>query len=56
MVRIPNSLHIGQIMLSESYYADVRKGKYPGLTAVDEPEYLEFDRAGNLVTTINKRV
>mgnify|MGYP001861425842 CR=1 FL=1 len=36
-------------MLSESYYEDVVKGKYPGLTAVSEPVPLEFDEEGNLV-------
>ncbi len=50
VVRIPNSLHIGQIMLSESYYEDVKAGKYPGVTAVDEPAELLFDEEGNLVT------
>ena len=49
MVRIKNTLHIGEIMLSESYYEDVVKGKYPGLTAVSEPVPLEFDEEGNLV-------
>ena len=46
MVRIPNSLHIGSIMLSEAYYEDVKAGKYPGLEAVDEPAELEFDGDG----------
>ena len=50
VVRIPNSLHIGQIMLSEAYYEDVLAGRYPGVTAVDEPAELEFDEEGNLVT------
>ena len=50
VVRIPNSLHIGQIMLSEAYYEDVLAGKYPGVTAVDAPEELVFDDEGNLVT------
>ena len=50
VVRIPNSLHIGQIMLSEAYYEDVLAGKYPGVTAVDAPVELAFDDEGNLVT------
>ena len=50
VVRIPNSLHIGQIMLSEAYYEDVLAGKYPGVTAVDAPAELVFDDEGNLVT------
>jgi hypothetical protein len=50
MVRIPNSLHIGEIMLSEAYYEDVKAGKYPGVEALDEPEELLFGEDGNLVT------
>lgn len=49
MVRIKNTLHVGEIMLSESYYQDVVDGKYPGLTAVSEPAELNFDDEGNLV-------
>ncbi|MDO4268350.1 MAG: lactate racemase domain-containing protein [Eubacteriales bacterium] len=52
LVRIANSLHIGQIMLSESYYGDVKAGKYPGVEALDEPKPLEFDEDGNLITAI----
>lgn len=52
IVRIPNSLHIGEIMLSEEYYEDVKNGKYPGVEALDEPEELVFDETGNLVTEI----
>ena len=52
VVRIPNSLHIGEIMLSESYYEDVKAGKYPGVEALDEPAKLEFDENGNLITKI----
>lgn len=50
MVRIPNSLHIGEIMLSEAYFADVRAGRYERLEALDDPAPLEFDGAGNLLT------
>lgn len=50
MVRIANSLHIDQIMLSESYYEDVKAGKYPGVEAIDEPAELEFDENENLIT------
>ena len=49
MVRIKNTLHVGEIMLSESYYQDVVDGKSPGLTAVSEPAELNFDAEGNLV-------
>lgn len=43
VIRIKNSLHVGQIMLSEAYYADVLAGKYPGLTALDAPSETTFD-------------
>ena len=54
MVRIANSLHIGEIMLSEAYYEDVKNGKYPGVEALDEPAELEFDEAGNLTTPVKQ--
>ena len=50
VIRIPNSLHIGQIMLSEAYYQAVQSGQYPGLTAQDAPEPLAFDQGDALVT------
>ena len=49
IVRIQNTLHVGQIMLSEVYYEDVMAGKYPGLTALDEPAPLVFDEDENLL-------
>ena len=52
IIRIPNSLHIGRIMLSEAYYSDVTAGKWPGLSALSEPEAMCFDKTGNLVTRI----
>lgn len=52
VVRIANSLHIDQIMLSESYYEDVKNGKYPGIVALDEPQELAFDENGNLLTPV----
>lgn len=55
MVRIANSLHIGEIMLSEAYYEDVKNGRYPGVEALDEPAELEFDEAGNLVTPVEMK-
>ena len=54
IIRIPNSLHIGSIMLSESYYTDVLAGKYPGVEALSLPEVLEFDPDGNLLTPIKE--
>lgn len=50
VIRIRNSLHIGQIMLSNAYYEDVLAGKYPGLTALDAPSPLTFDEEGTLTT------
>lgn len=50
VIRIPNSLHVGQIMLSRAYYDDVVAGKYPGLTALDAPAPLTFDAADALAT------
>lgn len=52
VIRIPNSLHIGSIMLSEAYYEDVKAGRWSGLEAVSEPEELEFDGQGALLTPI----
>lgn len=52
VIRIPNSLHIGQIMLSRAYYEDVKAGKWSGLEAVSEPEELRFDPEGALLTPI----
>ena len=49
VVRIKNTLHVGQIMLSEAYYEDVVAGRYPGLTALDYPAPLVFDEDENLV-------
>ncbi len=46
IVRIPNSLHIEYIMLSEAYYEEV-KGN-PDIEILSEPEYLPFDEEGNL--------
>lgn len=50
MVRIPNSLHIAEIMLSEEYYDDVKNHRYKGLEALDEPEELIFDEEDNIVS------
>ena len=52
VVRIPNSLHIGSIMLSEAYYDDVLAGRWPGLTPLGRPEELEFGEDGSLLTPI----
>ncbi len=50
VIRIPNSLHVGGIMLSEAYYQDALDGKYPGVTALDAPQALQFDDDGALLT------
>lgn len=50
VIRIRNSLHIGTIMLSEAYYADVRDGKYPGMRVLSEPAALSFNDSGELDT------
>jgi hypothetical protein len=46
IVRIPNSLHIEHIMLSEAYYDEMKN--YTNLVVESEPEYLEFNEEGNL--------
>lgn len=53
VIRIPNSLHIEHILLSEAYHEDVVKGKYSGLYAEGDPETMEFDGEGTLVTAIH---
>ena len=51
VIRIENTSHIGDIMLSEAYYADVMAGKYEGVEAkAGVPELLEFDQDDNLIT------
>ena len=51
VIRIPNSLHIGHIMMSEAYYDDVLSGKWAGLTVESKPEELAFVD-GSLITPI----
>lgn len=46
IVRIPNSLHLEHIMLSESYYDEVKDN--PSIVIESEPEFLPFDEDGNL--------
>lgn len=52
VVRIANSLHIDEIMLSEAYYEDVVNGQYPGVEALDGPRELEFDGDRNVATPV----
>ena len=46
IVRIPNSLHVEHIMLSEAFYEEAKK--HPDIVIESEPEYLPFDEDGNL--------
>ena len=46
IVRIPNSLHIEHIMLSEAYYEEAKQN--PNLIIESEPYELSFDEDGNL--------
>lgn len=46
IVRIPNSLHIEHIMLSEAFYEQAKA--HPNLVIESEPAYLDFDEDGNL--------
>lgn len=46
IVRIPNSLQIEHIWLSESYYEEAMSN--PNLTIESEPDYMPFDENGNL--------
>ncbi|MBQ8093949.1 MAG: DUF2088 domain-containing protein [Clostridia bacterium] len=48
VIRIQNSLHIGNVMLSEVYYNDVVNGKYPGVRALSEPAPMNFNENGEL--------
>ena len=52
IIRIPNSLHIGRIMLSEAYYRDVKAGKWPGVAACSEPSRWNLTGTGALLTPI----
>ena len=46
IVRIPNSLHLQHILLSEAYLEEARE--IPGLVIESEPFEMEFDGNGNL--------
>ena len=46
IIRIPNSMNINRIMMSEVYYDEVKSNPY--YTVESEPEFLEFDVEGNL--------
>ena len=46
VIRIPNSLHVGRIMLSRAYYDDVLAGRWPGVRPCSQPEELRFVKSG----------
>ncbi|MDR0469592.1 MAG: hypothetical protein LBH09_06420, partial [Peptococcaceae bacterium] len=46
IVRIPNTLHLEHIQLSEAYLGEL--SRYSGLTAESEPTPMAFDENGNL--------
>lgn len=50
IVRIKNTLSLGQIMISEALVEQARQT--PGITVTSEPEELAFDAAGNLTTAL----
>lgn len=52
VIYIANTLHIGNIMLSEAYYDAVRDHAYEGLEALDAPAPLTWDGADNLTTPV----
>ena len=47
LVRIPNSLNIRRIWLSEAFYEEAKENK--GLIIESEPRDMEFDCHGNLI-------
>lgn len=51
MARIANTLHVGEIYISESMLADAKK--HPNIKILSEPTEWQFDSAGNL-TDIGK--
>lgn len=53
IIRIPNSLHIEHVMLSEAYYKEVSQGAHKGVSVEGEPECLDFDHDGNLISSIH---
>lgn len=46
MVRIPNTLEIGEILISESMLEDARRN--PNIEILSEPQEMPFDASGNL--------
>lgn len=52
IVRIPNTLHLEHIMLSEAYYDEVRND--PRFVIESEPSRFDFDSDGNLAFDLDK--
>jgi len=52
IVRIPNTLHLEHIMLSESYYEEAKNN--PRLVIESEPAPFDFDSNGNLKFDLDK--
>jgi len=51
VVRIKDTLHLGEIMISEAMLAEART--IAGITVVGEPQAMKFDAAGNLVRELD---
>ena len=51
IVRIPNSLHISEIMLSEAYYDRVKNHEFWGVEALDRPAELTFNEQERLTSS-----
>jgi hypothetical protein len=50
VIRIKNTLHLGDIMISESLLEQAKTT--PGVEITGVPEELAFDAAGNLITEL----
>ena len=46
VIRLKNTLHLGEILISESLIEEARNT--PGMEVLGEPEYMKFDENGNL--------
>jgi len=47
LIRIKNTLHVGEIMISENLLAEARAN--PRIDIIGEPEFFRFDNQGNMV-------
>ncbi|MPN16290.1 hypothetical protein SDC9_163628 [bioreactor metagenome] len=46
IVRIPNTMHVGDILISEAHLEEAKAN--PNIEILGEPEYMPFDENGNL--------